>query len=132
LNHILIHDDELVLVDLDSLRMGHPAYDLANFLSSLYYLEALERISPAVRCDIARHVLQGYAQGAPRPVSSAAVLWFLASLLVSKQAAKCVAHLQPGRRDRVQAFLTLAHAALARARDAGERNGVETLWTVLP
>jgi hypothetical protein len=132
LNHILIHDNELVLVDLDSLRMGHPAYDLANFLSSLYYLEALERISAAVRCEIARHVLQGYAEGAPRPVSAAAVLWFLASLLVSKQAAKCVAHLQPGRRDKVQTFLTLAHAALARARDTGERIGVEALWTVLP
>jgi hypothetical protein len=132
LNHILIHDDELVLVDLDSLRMGHPAYDLGNFLSSLYYLEALERISAAVRRDIARHVLQGYAEGASRPVSATAVLWFLASLLVSKQAAKCVAHLHPGCRDKVQAFLTLAQAALARARYAGENVGVEALWTVLP
>lgn len=33
LNHIFLRNDELVLLDLDSLRVGDPAYDLANLLT---------------------------------------------------------------------------------------------------
>jgi aminoglycoside phosphotransferase (APT) family kinase protein len=132
LNHIFIHNGELALLDLDSLRMGHPAYDVANFLSSLYYLEAQERVTPALRQEIARHFLQGYAAHAPWKIPRPAVLWFLASLLIHKQANKYVTHYHQDGAEKVQQMLALAEAAFAACRQAPNDLTCEALWKVLP
>ncbi|MDQ7051671.1 MAG: phosphotransferase [candidate division KSB1 bacterium] len=76
LNHIFLADDRLALLDLDSIRMGHPAYDLANFLSSLYYLEAQEKITADERMAITEAFLLGYARAAAHDLSPTSVLWF--------------------------------------------------------
>jgi aminoglycoside phosphotransferase (APT) family kinase protein len=116
LSHVLHADGELALVDLDSLRMGHPAYDLGKFLAYLYYLEAVGEFSTSARRDAAHKFLEGYTAAAPWRISPAAVLWFLASELMIKQTKKDI--IQPGddRRERVEGVLTLAEAALAAAR----------------
>ncbi len=132
LNHIFIHDGKLALLDLDSLRMGHPAYDVANFLSSLYYLEAQERIDPSLRRNIARRFLEGYAAQAPHGMPPAAVLWFLASLLLNKQANKYVTHFHEDREEKVRQMLALAEAAFAACRQAPDNLTCEALWKVLP
>lgn len=132
LNHIFIHDGELALLDLDSLRMGHPAYDVANFLSSLYYLEAQERVTPALRQEIARHFLQGYAAHAAWKIPPPAVLWFLVSLLIHKQANKYVTHYHQDGAEKVQQMLALAEAAFAACRQAPNDLTCDALWKMLP
>ena len=116
LSHILQADGELALVDLDSIRMGHPGYDLGKFLAYLYYLESSGQVSASARRDAAHKFLEGYTAAAPWRISPAAVLWFLASELMIKQTKKDL--MQPGddRRERVEGVLTLAEAALAAAR----------------
>ncbi|MDZ7342955.1 MAG: aminoglycoside phosphotransferase family protein [candidate division KSB1 bacterium] len=132
LNHIFIHDGELALFDLDSLRMGHPAYDVANFLSSLYYLEAQERVTPALRQEIAGHFLHGYATQAAWKIPPAAVLWFLTSLLIHKQANKYVTHYHQDGAQKVQQMLALAEAAFAACRQAPNDLTGDAVWKVLP
>jgi aminoglycoside phosphotransferase len=132
LNHIFINGDELALLDLDSLRVGHPAYDLANFLSSLYYLEAQERLSPSWRREIARHFLEGYAAKAPWAIPPAAVLWFLSGLLINKQAGKYVTHFHQDREEKVNRMLELAEAALAGSQQVPNDLALAALWKVLP
>jgi aminoglycoside phosphotransferase (APT) family kinase protein len=132
LNHIFIHGDELALIDFDSLRMGHPAYDLANFLSSLYYLEAQERLEPSQRQDIARHFLAGYAATAPLPVPPQALLWFLADLVIKKQMHKYVKHFHEDRAQKVERMLALAEAALAGCGNAPIESNLATVWKLLP
>jgi aminoglycoside phosphotransferase (APT) family kinase protein len=132
LNHIFIHGDELALIDFDSLRMGPPAYDLANFLSSLCYLEAQERLEPSQRQNIVRHFIAGYAAQAALPVSPEVVLWFMADLLIKKQAYKYLKHAHEDRAHKVERMLVLSEAALAGCRKAPAEPDLAALWQVLP
>jgi thiamine kinase-like enzyme len=132
LNHIFIRNGELSLVDLDSLRMGHPAYDLSNFLSSLYYFEAQRRISLFQRRNIARYFLEGYVSRAPRVTSPKAVMWFLVSLLINKQGNKYVTHLHEDREEKVEQMLTLAEFALEKCQEMPEDSFDSALWSELP
>jgi thiamine kinase-like enzyme len=132
LNHIFIDGDELALIDFDSLRMGHPAFDIANFLSSLYYLEAQGRLEPLQRQSIARHFIEGYAAKASLPVRPEVLLWFLADLLIKKQAHKYIKHFHEDRAPKVDRMLTLAEAALAGCRDAPKDLAFAALVKVLP
>lgn len=132
LNHVFLHEDELVLFDLDSLRLGDPAYDLANFLTSLYYLEAQERIAPELRRKIASHFLQGYAAAAKNQVAPFAVLWFFASLMINKQASKYVGHFHDDCEDKVARMLGLAEAALSAAQTLPAKMALTELAKVLP
>ncbi len=132
LNHIFIHNNELALIDFDSLRMGHPAFDIANFLSSLYYLEAQKRLDPSQRQNIARHFIEGYAAQAPLPVPPAVVLWFLADLLIKKQAHKYVKHFHEDRAQKVERMLALAETTLAGCRNAPKDLTLAALSKVLP
>ena len=132
LNHILIDGDELALLDMDSLRMGHPAYDVANFISSLFYLEAQQRLTDVQRREIVRHFLEGYASATTLNVDPAAVLWFLASLLVNKQAKKYVSHLHDDCEDKVERMLAIAERALDIGAQMPANMTLDALWKVLP
>jgi thiamine kinase-like enzyme len=132
LNHIFIDGDTLALIDFDSLRMGHPAYDLANFLSSLYYLEAQERLEPSQRQNIARHFLTGYAATAPLPVPPQALPWFLADLAIKKQMHKYVKHFHEDRAQKVERMLALAEATLAGCGNAPIEPSLAMVWKLLP
>jgi len=133
LNHIFLGDEGLALLDLDSLRLGHPAYDIANLLSSLYYLEeAHGRISAAMRREISRYFLAGYAEKMAHPVTPAAVLWFLASLMINKQAKKYVTHSHENCEAKVERMLALAETVLTLGREAPKDLTLAALWQSLP
>lgn len=132
LNHIFIHEGELALLDLDSMRMGHPAYDLANFLSALYYFEAQGRLSPAQREEIANAFLAGYAAKTAHRISPATLLWFFISLLLNKQANKYLNHNHLDREEKLERMLALAEAAAALSRSLQEEVTLATLGARLP
>lgn len=133
LNHIFLCAEELALLDLDSLRLGHPAYDIANLLSSLYYLEeAHGRITAAMRQEISRYFLAGYAGKMTQVVTPPAVLWFLASLMINKQAKKYVTHSHENGAAKVERMLGLAETVLARGREASPAVKLTALWQILP
>ncbi len=132
LNHLFLREEELILLDLDSLRLGPPAYDLANFLSSLYYLEAQERIAAPLRQNLARRFLEGYFSRCTWTVSPLAVLWFCASLLLNKQTSKYVTHLHDDREEKAQRMLSLADATLQLCRSLPEEASGAELWKILP
>lgn len=132
LNHIFLRNDELVLLDLDSLRVGDPAYDLANLLTSLYYLEAQERIAPELRRQIAHGFLSGYEKTSRAVIAPRNVLWFFASLMINKQASKYVGHFHEDCEEKVARMLGLAEAALARAQTLTESLALDELAQLLP
>lgn len=132
LNHIFINAGELALIDFDSLRMGHPAYDLANFLSSLYYLEAQKRLEPPQRQNIARHFMSGYAAKAPLPLQPDVILWFLADLLVKKQMHKYLKHFHEDRAQKAEHMLALAEIAWAGCGNAALATNPLTIPEWLP
>ncbi len=129
--HVLIDHSDLGLIDVDGIRMGHPAYDLAEFLASLYFLEAHERISPTVRQAAAQRFLGGYAAQAERRPTPAAVLWFLTTLLLHKHARKHAEWLDDDREKKVCHFLALAEMALRGCKELRDEP-LEAVSKVMP
>ncbi|MEK7727186.1 MAG: aminoglycoside phosphotransferase family protein [candidate division KSB1 bacterium] len=132
LNHVFVHKGEPALLDLDSLRMGLPAYDIANFLSALYYFEAQGRLTVEQRVTITSAFLQGYAAQSEVAVTPASVLWFLVSLVLNKQASKYVTHHHPDRAQKLDRMLTLAEEAVVLCRSLSEAATLATLGERLP
>ena len=132
LSHILHADGGLALVDLDSIRLGHPGYDLGKFLAYLYNVEARGELSASARRDAAHKFLEGYTAAAPWRVSPAAVLWFLASELLIKQTKKDLMRPGDDRCERVEGVLTLAEAALAAAREPSARGPLPEVCAAIP
>ncbi len=108
LNHIFIHEQKLALLDFDSVCTGHPAYDIANFISALYYFEFQQRMTTTQRVDITRYFLEGYSANAKWPVSNDILLWHLANMLIKKQAHKYVKHLMQNREEQVIRLIHIA------------------------
>jgi len=111
--HVFLHQGRLALIDVDGMRVGHPAHDIGHFLSALFYLEAQELLTTAERGIAVDRFLDGYSAHAPWPIEPAAVLWCTAALLVHKQARKYVVHLHGDRAEKVDRVLALAEGALA-------------------
>ncbi len=63
--HLFVGDDKITLIDLDSMAMADPAYDLAILLERLQ-LMATSGVAPFDRCQLAATVLlRSYAQCVP-------------------------------------------------------------------
>ena len=129
--HVWVHEGGLALIDVDGIRMGHPAYDIGHFLSALCYLEAQEHLSAGDRRASARRFIDGYSAHAPWRLRPAAVLWFFAALLVHKQARKYVMHLHDDRDEGVDRVLRLAERALAACEELRSGASLESIWDVL-
>jgi aminoglycoside phosphotransferase (APT) family kinase protein len=129
--HVWVHDGRLAVIDVDGIRMGHPAYDLGHFLSALYYLELQGHLSPAARRAAARRFLAGYSARAPWRLQPAAVLWFVAALLLHKQARKFITHQDDDREDKVDRVLRLAERALEVCEGLPPGAPLEAVWDVL-
>jgi aminoglycoside phosphotransferase (APT) family kinase protein len=132
LKHVFIHQGRLALVDLDGLAVGPAAYDLGNFLSSLYYLEEQERFDAPERLSYSRSFLSGYAVTTSQRIRPSTVMWFLAAILIHKQAGKYVTHLHEDRDHKVDRMITLAEAALARCEEVSPDLPVAAMWRLLP
>lgn len=128
--HVLVDGSRLALVDLDRIGMGHPAYDVGRFLSSLW-LEALPNSPPAYRTSAYRF-LEGYAARAPWRLSPVSVLWYMAAQLIEKGTRKYVLRFREGRQEEVVRIVTLAEKAMAGCEELRGEQSLEAIWKVLP
>jgi len=129
--HVWVHDGQLALIDIDGIRMGHPAYDIGHFLSALYYLETQGHLSADERRGAARQFIEGYMSRAPFQLQPAAVLWFFAALLVHKQARKYVMHMHDDLAEKVDRVLRLAERSLEVCDSLPARASMDAIWEVL-
>ena len=128
-NHILMGDDgTLAVFDLESLRRGPAAYDLANWITALDYYEVVGLLTAAARRRAARALVRGYRAGGGDE-SCARVLWFQAALLLQKQVYKLATRPSSGARGSVRAGALIARAErlAARAADVGPAAGLDRL-----
>lgn len=113
----LLHDGQrMTLVDYDSFVQADPVYDVANFTADLHYLEAngLLPSGRAARLGPALH--ESWSANVPWGRRDAAWHWMTASLLVRKQALKCVKHLHGDADAKMRRVLADALAHLEEAR----------------
>ena len=125
-NHLMLHGNELAVFDLESLRVGPPGYDLANWVAALHYQQALGRLSAPARRRAVRALLRGYrAHGGDE--SCARALWLTAALLVQKQAFKVATRTRAlaSSRARARALVARAERIAARAASTPAGPGLE-------
>jgi hypothetical protein len=114
LNHLLHDGERISLVDFDSMVRADPLYDVANFVSDLHYLEASGALPAGRAAKLGRAFHESYAAHVPWGRRDDVLDWHVASLLVRKQAMKCVKHLHPEALGKMQLVLREAQARLGR------------------
>ncbi len=103
-------------IDLDSLTMGEPAYDLALLGSRLLLLAEMGQADRAQVQLLAAELGNWYEEAGGTKGSAQAYAWHLATLLPARQLKTCIRHAAPGLPALAQALLHMAN----RIVDAGE------------
>lgn len=114
--NVLVDSDGLIFIDMDSLSLGDPTYDLALFGSRLLLLALLE----GERMNEVAEAVSGFP-GTYGEISGIAIpdrtyAWYLAALLVGRQLKTCIRHCAPGLGDLAPALLHCANETLVRGR----------------
>ena len=100
---ILCHEDQLALVDFDSIACGDPLYDVAEFLASIVYLRLSDDIPAAPVSECIESFLSHYQEQVPWPCERRRVAWYLVAFLLAK-----------------------IHSSLKRARTLGDKRAALT------
>jgi hypothetical protein len=114
LNHILHDGERPSLVDFDSMVRADPLYDVANFTSDLHYLEAAGALPAGRAVKLGRAFHESYVAHVPWGRRDDVLDWYVACLLVRKQAMKCVKHLHADAEAKVRAVLHEAQGRIGR------------------
>ncbi len=112
LAHLLHDGHKSALVDFDSFVHADPLYDVANFTADLHYLEAMGVLPPGRARRLATAFYESWSAHVPWGRRDAVLNWYVASLLVRKQALKCVKHLHADAAVKIGRVLEAARARI--------------------
>ena len=113
LNHLMSDGGPLSLLDFDSMTAADPLFDVANFTSDVYYLEAQGDLPEGRAATLAGALQEAYFSTVPWGRRQRTLDWYVASLLLRKQAYKTVKHLHG---DAVAKIGNVVQEALRRTR----------------
>jgi aminoglycoside phosphotransferase len=107
-------DGRAVLIDLDGLTQGHPAYDLALFASRLLLVGLRDpAATPGLQAAV-NDLPRAYVRAGGNPDALADYSWYLAVLLIARQIKTCIRHGAPGLERLALQILVLAQRAIGR------------------
>jgi aminoglycoside phosphotransferase len=114
--NMLMDAGELVVIDMDRLALGDPAYDLALFGSRLLLiaLHRDERLGEVA--DLVSSLPKAYEAEAGHAIPEPTFAWYLAALFVGRQIKTCIRHRAPALGRLAPALLAWAHETLERGR----------------
>ena len=84
LEQFIARDQQLALVDFDTVALGDPLGDVAEFLVSLQFLEFTLAVPHARLVQAAQLFRARYAQQAPWPVDRQRLAWYAAAFCLNK------------------------------------------------
>jgi thiamine kinase-like enzyme len=113
LNHLMADGGTLSLLDFDSMTAADPMFDVANFTSDVHYLEAQGDLPAGRAAALSGAMQNAYFATVPWGRCQRVLDWYVASLLLRKQAYKTVKHLHG---DAVSKIGTVIQEALSRTR----------------
>lgn len=114
--NVLIDPEGLVILDMDSLAKGHPAYDLAYFGSRLLLIALLrgERLSEVV--DAVAHFPDAYGMAGGKMIPQKTFAWYMAAFLFFREIKSCILHRAPALGSLGQKLLYYASETLTQER----------------
>lgn len=84
ISQIMINEDAIALVDFDSVTLGDPLYDVAEFISSLLTLEAKHGVAPDKIVAAVQLFLQTYAAHVPWACDLERIRWYTTAFLAAR------------------------------------------------
>ncbi len=81
---LLCRDDQLALVDFDSIALGDPVYDVAEFLTSIVFLRATAGLPAETTAKSIEIFLNAYQQQTDWACDSRKIAWYMIPLLFAK------------------------------------------------
>jgi len=110
--NLLVHEDRLGLIDLDSVRQGPALLELGDWVADALYRALLAGAPAATVLPACRAFVVAYAQAGGWHPAEPALAWSVAHSLVTQRAWRCLVNLKPGRYVLVPVLLALADALL--------------------
>ncbi len=95
--NVLVDADEVALIDLDGLRLGHPAFDLGGWIADSMYYALLDGRPPHTDRAMWQGLMQGYVSAGGRSIDPQTLAWATAWHLFCQRARRCVCNIKPGR-----------------------------------
>jgi hypothetical protein len=114
--NILLDETGLVLIDLDSLARGEPAFDLALLGTRLLLLAMLGRWGLDDTAAVLAALPRVYRDAGGDAIPERVFAWYVAALLVGRQLKTSVNHLAPGMDRLATRLLACARAVLDAGR----------------
>ena len=128
--NLLLAGDQAVFIDLDSLALGDPAFDLALLGTRLILWDLNAGTAGAVIDSGGRGIPAAvaalpalYAAAGGDPIPERLYAWYVAALLVGRQLKTCIRHLAPGLPRLAPVLLAMAEGILADGVVSVERLG---------
>ena len=84
LAQIIYNSDRLAVVDFDQVGVGDPFYDVAEFLSSLYYLEIKDALTTEQALRLTAAFVRAYGEHVQFPIDHQALCWYQLVFLLGK------------------------------------------------
>jgi hypothetical protein len=108
LKNFFVADEEIALIDLDSLCLGDPLMELGSIAASLHYRNLLLN-GPAQRGQVmADAFIRAYAESAPRAITDSILNWYAAAALIAERTRRCVTRLKTERLTILDEIISLA------------------------
>ena len=114
---VLCRKEKLALVDFDSVAVGDPHYDLAEFIASVVYLKISDDVPTGMLADAADRFLEAYCAAVEHPCDPRRIAWYVVPFLLGKihssmkkREGTAIRNL-PYALDVIEAWLDAAHSA---------------------
>jgi len=116
---VLCRGDEVAIVDFDSVALGDPLYDVAEFAASLAFLRVKDGVPAEATTRGVASFIAAYETAARRTCDRRRIAWYVVAFLLGKIHSSLKKHAAGGT-DTVLPALSILAEWLAHAR--GERN----------
>ncbi len=107
-SQILFSDGKPVFIDLESVRLGDPLYDVAHFVAGLHSLDVPWRFNLEKVTQTAIHFWQIYKSHVTWEVSDQALRAQVAVALICRRAYKVLTRLEENAVEKIEYYLSLA------------------------
>ncbi|RMF58921.1 MAG: aminoglycoside phosphotransferase family protein [Calditrichaeota bacterium] len=107
-SQILFDFERPVFIDLDTVCLGDPLYDVAHFISGLHGLREKSGFSMTEIKLVSQIFVRSYQESIPWPVNPKALNTQIAMALISRRAHKVLRQLGRGAVGRIESYIKLA------------------------
>ncbi len=102
LKNILVDEDKVYLIDLDSISIGNPLLDIGSFVAAIINLGLIRSLPEHLGEQTIQIFLQAYCKKAPWPIRDNELRWYIAASIISERIFRSFTRLKVGRMEIIE------------------------------